>query len=133
MVSNRPGSVSLWMLSLPPTPPPIPPQDVYRAESCTPTETQLSPVAAGTIKVVLRRRTRQAIIILTNHKYSFFRWKFLTSGISRQFLAPHSYLIPHSPQFLWCAGRPVKPPTDRVSSLRAHHYISDDDLSTYNK
>ena len=64
MVSNCPGSVSLWTLSLPPTPPLIPHQDVYRAESCTPTETQLSPVTAGTIKVVLRWWTRQAIIIL---------------------------------------------------------------------
>ena len=41
-VSNRPGSVSLWTLALPPTPPPIPSQDVYQTESCTPTETLLN-------------------------------------------------------------------------------------------
>ena len=71
MVSNHPGLVSLWTLSLPPTPPPIPSQDIYQAESCIPMETQLSPVAAGTIRVVLGQQTRQAIIVLTNHKCSF--------------------------------------------------------------
>ena len=53
MLSNRPGSVSLWTLLLPPTPPPIPSQDLYQTGSCMPTETQLSLVAASIIKVVL--------------------------------------------------------------------------------
>ena len=132
-VSNRPGSVSLWTLALPPTLPPIPSQDVYQTESCTPTETQLSLVNAGTIKVVLRQWTRQAIIILTNCKCSFGWWGLFTSGVFWQFSVVHLYLIPHSPWFLWCAGRPVEPPADRVPLSRVHHYISDDDLSTYNK
>ena len=109
-VSNHPGSVSLWTLALPPTPQPIPSQDVYQTESCTPTETQLSPVDAGTIKVVLRQWTHQAIIILTNHKCSFGWWKLFTSGVFRQFLVVHLYLIPHSPWFLWCVGWPVELP-----------------------
>ena len=132
-VSDCPGSVSLWTLSLAPTPPPILSQDVYQTESYTLIETQLSPVDADTIEVFLRQWTCQAIIILTNHKRSFGWWELFTSGVFRQFSVVHLYLIPHSPWFLWCAGRPVEPPADRVPLSRVHHYISDDDLSTYNK
>ena len=71
MPSNCPRSVSLWTLLLPPTPPPIPSQDLYQTGSCMPTETQLSLVAASIIKVVLGLRTYQVIIILANRKYSF--------------------------------------------------------------
>ena len=109
-VSNHPGSVSLWTLSLPPTPPPILSQHVYQTESCTPTETQLLPVNAGTIKVVLRQWTCQATIILTNHRCSFGWWKLFTSGVFQQFSVMSGPLC------------------HLVCSLQTEHYSTEDTL-----